>query len=120
MPKFGITSEEADSLIVFLDWISKVDTNGWPPKPIMAAASDIKIADAYAKNACADCHSISGIGGTSGPDLTHEGAVHPDADWHVRHLKNPEEVVPDSAMQAYPDMPDEERTQIVNFLLSLK
>ena len=28
MPTLGITSDEADKLLAFLDWISKVDTNG--------------------------------------------------------------------------------------------
>ena len=41
MPKLGITSDEADNLIAFLDWISKVDTNGWPPKPILATAAGV-------------------------------------------------------------------------------
>ena len=47
MPKLGITSDEADNLIAFLDWVSKVDTNGWPPKPILAIAAGVgwKIVD---------------------------------------------------------------------------
>ncbi|MBF0540508.1 MAG: c-type cytochrome [Nitrospirae bacterium] len=119
MPKLGITAEEADQLIVFLDWISKVDTNGWPPKPIMTVTAG-NVADAYTKYQCADCHSISGVGGTSGPDLSHEASIHPDADWQLRHLTDPASVVADSAMTPFPDMSQEERTQIVNFLLTLK
>lgn len=121
MPTFGITSEEADNLIVFLDWISKVDTNGWPPKPIMMASSGTSIPPVYTKYNCAGCHSINGVGGTSCPDLTHEGSIKEhDADWHARHLKDPASVTPGSAMQPFPDMPEEDRTQIINFLLSLK
>ena len=36
MPKLGLTSREADDLVAFLTWISKIDTNGWPPKPMLA------------------------------------------------------------------------------------
>ena len=41
MPKFGITADEADKLLAFLDWSAKVDTNGWPPKPILAGAAGV-------------------------------------------------------------------------------
>jgi nitric oxide reductase subunit C len=39
MPKFGITAVEADGLLAFFDWPAKVDTNGWPPKHILAGAA---------------------------------------------------------------------------------
>ncbi len=38
MPKFGITSEEADRLLAFFDWTAKVATKGWPPKPGLVGA----------------------------------------------------------------------------------
>ena len=37
----GSRRDEADKLLAFLDWISKVDTNGWPPKPILATAAGV-------------------------------------------------------------------------------
>ena len=39
MPTLGINDKEADDLMAFLDWMSKVDTNGWPPDPILTVAS---------------------------------------------------------------------------------
>ncbi|MFO1075687.1 MAG: cytochrome c [Geminicoccaceae bacterium] len=31
MPKFDLTDQELDDLVRFLEWASKVDTQGWPP-----------------------------------------------------------------------------------------
>ena len=101
MPKLGISSEEADDLVAFLTWISKIDTNGWPPKPILAAAAGVggqaqtRGQQIYQSQGCSNCHNINGIGGTSGPELTRVGANGKDVEWHVKHLKNPRSVVPD-------------------------
>jgi len=37
MPNQNLTDEEIASLIAFLDWISNVDNQGWPPRPILVA-----------------------------------------------------------------------------------
>jgi nitric oxide reductase subunit C len=34
MPKQDLTDEEIADLVTFLDWVSKVDNQGWPPRPI--------------------------------------------------------------------------------------
>ena len=34
MPKQDLSEEQIADLIVFLDWVSKVDNQGWPPRPI--------------------------------------------------------------------------------------
>jgi nitric oxide reductase subunit C len=31
MPQFNLTEEELDDLANFLEWTSKIDTQGWPP-----------------------------------------------------------------------------------------
>ncbi len=124
MPKLGISDGEADDLIAFLDWISKVDTNGWPPKPILAVAAAGKLASMgqllYQRNDCAACHQINGLGGTAGPDLTHVGDIRPDAEWHIRHLKNPGTVVKDSAMPAFDQLSAEESRALAEYLVTLK
>jgi mono/diheme cytochrome c family protein len=126
MPKLGITSEEADKLIVFLDWISKVDTNGWPPKPILASAAGAAVKELskgqqlYQSLGCSACHMISGIGGTTGPDLTRLGVRQPDAEWHVKHLKDPRSLVPNSAMPPYANVPDQDLKELANYLVGLK
>jgi nitric oxide reductase subunit C len=126
MPKLGLSAEEADNLVAFLTWISKVDTNGWPPKPVLAAAAGVggkeqsRGQQIYQSQGCSSCHSINGIGGTSGPDLTRVGAKGKDAEWHAKHLKNPRSLVPGSAMPPYGSLSDADLKELANYLVSLK
>jgi ubiquinol-cytochrome c reductase cytochrome b subunit len=71
--------------------------------------------------ACGACHAISGKGGSTGPDLTHAGIMHPDRDWQVEHLIRPESKVPGSTMPAYGSLakPDEIRA-LAEYMLSLR
>lgn len=122
MPVLGITVEEAEKIVAFLDWTSKVDTNGWPPAPVLAALVAPKSAGVavYEKYGCSACHIIGGVGGTSGPDLTHVGSRMSDPEWHKKHLADPQSVVADSAMPPYPQITGEELDQLADYLVSLK
>ena len=124
MPTLGITSDEADNLIAFLDWVSKVDTNNWPPKPILATAAGVGGKEltagqlVYQSQGCSNCHSINGIGGTSGPDLTKVGSKH-DRDWFIGHFKDPQKFVKNSAMPPVTSS-DAELEQLTAYMLTLK
>lgn len=41
MPNLNLADEEIAGLVAFLDWVSKVDNNGWPPRPILVTGSSI-------------------------------------------------------------------------------
>lgn len=41
MPTQDLSDEEIDHLIAFLDWVSKIDNQGWPPRPILVAGATI-------------------------------------------------------------------------------
>lgn len=41
MPAQGLSDEEIDNLIAFLDWIAHIDTQGWPPRPILVSGASI-------------------------------------------------------------------------------
>jgi ubiquinol-cytochrome c reductase cytochrome b subunit len=73
----------------------------------------------FARSGCSACHSISGKGGTIGPDLTHVANRRPDAEWHLRHFKDPQAVVPGSIMPKV-DLSDKELRELADYMLSLK
>jgi nitric oxide reductase subunit C len=124
MPNLGITGDEADKLLTFLDWTAKVDTNGWPPKPVLAGAAgsggmELSAGQKlYQSHGCAGCHMINGIGGTTGPDLSHVGSAR-DREWLTGHFKNPEEFVKGSAMPKV-EAPDADIEQLTDYMLTLK
>ena len=41
MPKQNLTDEEISDLIRFLDWVSNVNNQGWPPRPILVTGASI-------------------------------------------------------------------------------
>lgn len=45
MPKQNLSDQEITDLIAFLDWVSKIDNQGWPPRPILVTGSFIPGAD---------------------------------------------------------------------------
>lgn len=74
----------------------------------------------YNVKGCSGCHKIAGSGGDLGPDLTDEGnIISHDAAWHKKHFKDPQSVVPGSAMPKM-DMSDNDMTALVAFMQSLK
>ncbi len=124
MPKLGISSDEADKLMAFLTWVSKVDTNGWPPKPILATAAGVAGRELtqgqriYQSLGCSGCHIINGIGGTSGPDLTQVGNRR-DREWLIGHFKDPDRYVRNSAMPKV-EAPEADIEQLTAYMLTLK
>ena len=46
MPKQDLSDQEITDLIAFLDWVSKIDNQGWPPRPILVTGSFVPGADA--------------------------------------------------------------------------
>jgi ubiquinol-cytochrome c reductase cytochrome b subunit len=72
----------------------------------------------YEKNGCAACHSIQGKGGTVGPELTHVGSKR-DADWLMRHFKDPQAMSPGSIMPKVM-LQDKELKELTDYIMSLK
>jgi nitric oxide reductase subunit C len=126
MPKLGLSDEEAENMVTFLTWISKIDTNGWPPEPILASAANLggkaqsRGQTVYQSEGCSACHNINGIGGTSGPELTRVGNNGKDVSWHVKHLKDPRSVVPNSAMPPTEGVSDDDIKSLAAYLVTLQ
>jgi len=41
MPNLHLSTQEIDEVIAFLTWVGKIDTHGWPPRPILVSGSAI-------------------------------------------------------------------------------
>ena len=48
MPKQNLSDEEIKNLIAFLGWVSNVDNQGWPPRPILVTGATIPGTDTTA------------------------------------------------------------------------
>jgi nitric oxide reductase subunit C len=129
MVQYNFSNEEIDDLLAFFSWIEKVDTNGFPAKPPLAAAAQGP-GHAQAANAaqegrpavfdqvCVACHALAGKGGNVGPALdgvaTRFDAKHLD-DW----LADPQKLKPGTAMPKLP-LTDAQRQELVQFLTRQK
>ncbi len=125
MPNLGVSTQEADDLVAFFQWVNKIDTNGWPPKPLGSTSATTGSAAVSAgqmlvqQKGCLSCHSINGQGAAGpGPDLSKVGS-RIGKDLLNRRLINPRDVNPSSIMPAIP-LTDSERDSIVEYLSTLK
>lgn len=95
MPNPNLSDQEIDQVIAFLDWVSKVDNQGWPPRPILVsggtfpgtaqtiaatdkgesgphAPADVAHGEALYRDptaACFTCHSVVAGVNMAGPSL---------------------------------------------------
>lgn len=127
MPNQGLTDTEAGNLVAFFQWVQEIDTNNWPPQPMIAAREAGKGPSGklvYEQKGCAVCHMIKGQGSPGpGPDLTHIGAMPYDGlpntpAFLVKWLEDPQAQKPETLMPRIPMSPAE-RDALVQYLRSL-
>ncbi len=41
MPTLRLSTVQIDQVIAFLDWVSRIDTQGWPPRPLLVSGSAV-------------------------------------------------------------------------------
>jgi cytochrome c2 len=74
--------------------------------------------EVYAMQKCALCHSISGIGGKKSALDGVGSRLKPD---EIRkRIRNPKEVKPDTQMKSYPNLPEKDLNDLIQFLMTLK
>jgi nitric oxide reductase subunit C len=69
MPKQNLSDNEITELLAFLDWVSKVDNQGWPPRPILVTGAAIP-----GTNLTAAQQAKPGGAAQAGPSQTAPGA----------------------------------------------
>ena len=85
MPTLGLSEQQIDDVIAFLEWVGGIDTQGWPPRPIRvsgvptqlpgtetAAAADDAVSRgrrAFDAAGCGACHSVEPGVALVGPSL---------------------------------------------------
>lgn len=90
MPNPNLSDEEITQVIAFLDWVSQIDNQGWPPRPILVSGGEMRGAAAVAAPdapptsdpaargealfrqsppGCFACHSVAAGVNLAGPTL---------------------------------------------------
>jgi len=62
MPNPNLSDVQIADVIAFLDWVSKVDNQGWPPRPILVAGTSIPGMDLSAAQQAHGARGNDGIG----------------------------------------------------------
>jgi nitric oxide reductase subunit C len=60
MLTLGLSPQEITDVIAFLDWVGQIDTNGWPPRPILVSGVAVRAMPGVAGVASADDPSSRG------------------------------------------------------------
>jgi nitric oxide reductase subunit C len=90
MPNPNLSEQQITQVIAFLDWVSRIDNQGWPPRPILVSGGALRGAEAVAPPGapastdpvaqgealfrqtppgCFACHSVSPGVALAGPSL---------------------------------------------------
>ncbi len=132
MPNQSLSANEVKDVVAFLAWVGAIDTNNWPPKPIVNVAGlsgttspAQEGALLFQQKSCIGCHVVNGQGATGpGPDLSHIAAQPYDALGNsasdlTAWLQDPGAVKPATTMPKLP-LTGAEVDAIVQYLLTLK
>ena len=67
---------------------------------------------------CIACHTMNGIGGKIGPNLTNESQNGHTKDWIIAQLKNPKSHFPKSVMPSFSILSNKQLSDLADYLLS--
>ena len=121
MPNLHLQDQEVADLVAFLTWVNGIDTNNWPPKPMVASAvTSISPGEAvYKAQGCSACHTIAGVGGKVGPDLSKVGGKR-DETWIEAQIKDPKSHNPQSIMPDFSKLSSKDIDDLANYLAGLR
>ncbi len=124
MPNLRLKEEEINDLIEFLAWVNGIDTNNWPPKPVVTSTAPLTKQATHGEElfkslGCSACHMIGGVGGHIGPDLTKVGSRR-GREWIEEQIKAPKSHIPNSIMPGFAAQPDKYIEDLSDYLSGLK
>jgi nitric oxide reductase subunit C len=121
MPNLHLQDQEVADLAAFLTWVNGIDTNNWPPKPMIASAvtSVTPGESVYKAQGCSACHMIAGVGGKVGPDLSQIGKIR-DKGWIEDQLRNPKAHNPQSIMPSFAKLSERDLDDLAHYLAGLR
>lgn len=121
MPNLHLQDQEVADLVAFLTWVNGIDTNNWPPKPMVASAvtSVTPGESVYKAQGCSACHMIAGVGGKVGPELSRVGGMH-DTKWIEDQLRNPKAHNPESIMPSFAKLSEKDLDDLAHYLAGLR
>lgn len=136
MSSVSLNAGDAEYVVSFLEWVSEIDTNGWPPQPMLSSGASPTAGEnqppkgdkkgtsspagqqIFLSAGCSNCHQIDGRGGTIGPDLSNIGAKR-NADYLEKFIGTPKKVNPGTIMPAA-NLSEAKLSALVNYLKELK
>lgn len=121
MPNLHLQDQEVADVVSFLTWVNGIDTNNWPPKPLLATAvtSGSPGEAVYKAQGCSACHLLNGVGGTVGPDLTTVGKKR-DKAWIEAQLRNPKSHNAKSIMPGFSKLAPKDIDNLASYLAGLR
>lgn len=119
MPDQRLSDRQVEDLVAFFQWVNRIDTNEWPPAPIMVADTNLSGEGLFKERGCSSCHMINGQGASGpGPDLSHVGHQR-DRAFLLRWLENPQAEKPATTMPRIP-LTELQLKALVDYLIALK
>jgi nitric oxide reductase subunit C len=121
MPNLNLKNQEVADLVAFLTWVNGIDTNNWPPKPLIATTvTSVNPGEAvYQAQGCSACHVIAGVGGKVGPELSKVGEKR-DKKWIETQISNPKSHNPQSIMPGFTKLSQQDIDDLASYLAGLR
>ena len=119
MPNFHLSEGQINDLVFWLKWVSEIDTNQWPPAPPGLARRESPGRAIFLAQHCNSCHTVDGIGGQIGPDLSHVGSRR-SVEWIADQIDDPRRHNQDSIMPGFATLPATEKQELARYLAGLK
>ncbi len=124
MPNLGVSDEDTADLVAFLEWVSNIDNNEWPPQDQpdrqqkaqqRMQAGGLSLGATVFAQVCMGCHSIGGEGGSIGPPLDDIEQRY-KAGTIAQYAAEPTSVNPNSQMPPQDQLSQEELQAVAEFL----